>query len=1077
MANKDYDDEPPGQVRKSGSDERKAKRAKREKETEEVYCICRRPHEGKFMIECDTCNEWYHGTCVNISPEEAKHIDKYNCNGCCLKNLELDRIVYKTRYLKELKKQQQLATVHCGNCINCFQTEDCGCCMTCEIGEPCLKRRCVQAEVLLKAQEGHHAPRVKKERTDESLSSPPPQASTAGEIKKGRGRKKGSKSGTHQIGKKYMDKRIKQEEHDESPSKMTALEAKSYYEQDLDKSIYNSHMRASRGQRRKSPIKKLDPMQCYGPKCVQAARVGSKYCSDECGMNLAKARLHKDFYSKLNDYFTELPRSLIRRNAEDRRLQTEFADHAVKEKTLLEYQRIMENYVTKIKDLEPFTGMDDGDGDSEYTVHCAVCALEYPARQIAKHTIHCFMKMEKQTSFGTALKMPVNPSNLFCEAFNKVNNTYCKRLRVICAEHYKSELENQLKVCGYPKAWTQCDSASPEALFERGELGMLKEGYCDTERKKCLQHHRWVQAMLATLETDRLYVLTKMDEIFEKRRAVESFGKPDVLSLMLNDREVVASQTQERCNGHANDIFEAMTTLSKAEYLKRYMSGGGDTETSKEKKKKKKTKPDAGAAKGMKIVEDDAFASVEAAKMRDVDSDEEREELEVIRQVERKMDKAPMFKKAFVEVVEIKEEPPDEDAAGNGKTKGFAKSTDRMGRRRHDSDESPPRHSKENREAPRRRRHDSDNSPARRASPDDNSPPRQRRRHDSDNSPVRRKSPSPDNSPPRRRRRHDSDNSPSRRKSPSPDQSPPRRRHRHDSDSSPPRKSTRTRHDSLDQSPPRRKGRKDSDSSPPRRSRKSPSPKRRIKQESPDLSPPRKSSRKSPSPKRRIKEEPVDSDASPPRERQTKTLDGKKAGLQSAKNLREETDRLKRNEEEMFAEIDNKYSGRDAETIYRKRQLMQKGKKVETEEQKAKKAREEVKQKELQEKYQTWNKGIKQIQERQDKLEEMARVAAEPMARMADDESMNAHLKGVLHEADPMAALIQNKRREDAIDRGELVYPTYNRPFPPNRFGIRPGYRWDGVDRSSGFEGKLAMTSNARRAQETEYYKSVAELD
>lgn len=41
-----------------------------------------------------------------------------------------------------------------------------------------------------------------------------------------------------------------------------------------------------------------------------------------------------------------------------------------------------------------------------------------------------------------------------------------------------------------------------------------------------------------------------------------------------------------------------MTTLSKAEYLKRYMSGGGDAETGKEKKKKKKTKSDAGAAKG-----------------------------------------------------------------------------------------------------------------------------------------------------------------------------------------------------------------------------------------------------------------------------------------------------------------------------------------------------------------------------------------------------------------------------------------------------------------------------------------------
>ena len=30
------------------------------------------------------------------------------------------------------------------------------------------------------------------------------------------------------------------------------------------------------------------PRQCYGPQCIEPARTGSKYCSDECGMKLAK---------------------------------------------------------------------------------------------------------------------------------------------------------------------------------------------------------------------------------------------------------------------------------------------------------------------------------------------------------------------------------------------------------------------------------------------------------------------------------------------------------------------------------------------------------------------------------------------------------------------------------------------------------------------------------------------------------------------------------------------------------------------------------------------------------------------
>lgn len=28
--------------------------------------------------------------------------------------------------------------------------------------------------------------------------------------------------------------------------------------------------------------------QCYGPECVNSARIGSNYCSDECGLALAE---------------------------------------------------------------------------------------------------------------------------------------------------------------------------------------------------------------------------------------------------------------------------------------------------------------------------------------------------------------------------------------------------------------------------------------------------------------------------------------------------------------------------------------------------------------------------------------------------------------------------------------------------------------------------------------------------------------------------------------------------------------------------------------------------------------------
>jgi hypothetical protein len=43
--------------------------------------------------------------------------------------------------------------------------------------------------------------------------------------------------------------------------------------------------------------------------------------------------------------------------------------------------------------------------------------------------------------------------------------------------------------------------------------------------------------------------------------------------------------------------------------------------------------------------------------------------------------------------------------------------------------------------------------------------------------------------------------------------------------------------------------------------------------------------------------------------------------------------------------------------------------------------------------------------------------------------------------------------------------PTYKGPWKPNRFGIPPGYRWDGVDRSTGYEDKFLLAQNQRKVR------------
>ena len=71
-----------------------------------------------------------------------------------------------------------------------------------------------------------------------------------------------------------------------------------------------------------------------------------------------------------------------------------------------------------------------------------------------------------------------------------------------------------------------------------------------------------------------------------------------------------------------------------------------------------------------------------------------------------------------------------------------------------------------------------------------------------------------------------------------------------------------------------------------------------------------------------------------------------------------------------------------------------------------------------------------------------------------------------------MLAYMQSKRKKLTANSGIKQYPEYKGPPPPpNRFGIKPGYRWDGVDRSTGFEKRLFVHSNKRKAIEEEAYK------
>ncbi|TRY77773.1 hypothetical protein TCAL_07853 [Tigriopus californicus] len=313
-----------------------------------------------------------------------------------------------------------------------------------------------------------------------------------------------------------------------------------------------------------------------------------------------------------------------------------------------------------------------------------------------------------------------------------------------------------------------------------------------------------------------------------------------------------------------------------------------------------------------------------------------------------------------------------------------------------------------------------------------------------------------------------------------------RRRPRHDSSASDAASPPRLRHDSSGSepvSPPRSRARVEikteaEDLSPPRRRAPDHSreraedlspPRRRplddYRDGGPDLSPPR----------RKVKVEAED--LSPPRRRikteeaeptiavdgaLSQTLDGKKAGLQNAKALKHELSTLRAKERAMFETLSSDVSGRNAQTQVRGRLKA----KAEEEEQKQKEHEitEEVKAK-----YSRWSKGVVQAEKIQERINTDLYEMSKPLTRDADDTDLDAHLRAIEREEDPMLQFIKKKKAKRA--KG-LKYPSYNGPPPPpNRYGILPGYRWDGVDRSSGFEKKLFEKKNSRVALQEEAYK------
>jgi pre-mRNA-splicing factor CWC26 len=199
----------------------------------------------------------------------------------------------------------------------------------------------------------------------------------------------------------------------------------------------------------------------------------------------------------------------------------------------------------------------------------------------------------------------------------------------------------------------------------------------------------------------------------------------------------------------------------------------------------------------------------------------------------------------------------------------------------------------------------------------------------------------------------------------------------------------------------------------------------------------------------------------------TKTLDGKASGLQNAKSLKAENEKFRDRQKKIFDSMGADVSGKNADVVIRDRRGRNKEFEFDLEKERKKMEAEEARKKV----YDKWSKGLKQVEAAEERRREFEHEASKPLARAENDQDLQDYLKNQERLDDPMLLYMRKKKNEEKKSKGVLEKPLYQGDFPDNRFGIRPGFRWDGVDRSNGYEKKFFSVISAKKSLEEEAYR------
>lgn len=263
---------------------------------------------------------------------------------------------------------------------------------------------------------------------------------------------------------------------------------------------------------------------CLGPSCINVAIKNSKYCSDACGLALASKRLIEILPGKI-ELWKKIPSKSDEMNHKQlEKIRKEFIETKLAIEELDRKKNELEQIIAISKEVQPMTeeecNQQECELDGELSTYCVTCGHEVSYRNASRHMERCFNKFESQTSFSSVFK--TKTEGVFCDYYNALQKSYCKRLKVLCPEHSKDVTRtNEDEVCGSPLV--------DNSLKPTGE-------YCRWLKKKCTKHYCWEKFRRAEIDMEKVNSWLKLDDLFEKEQKIrfQMASRGGIVSLLLH---------------------------------------------------------------------------------------------------------------------------------------------------------------------------------------------------------------------------------------------------------------------------------------------------------------------------------------------------------------------------------------------------------------------------------------------------------------------------------------------------------------------------------------------------------------